>query len=468
MEKEGPLSDCDSDSSDGLPELFPKHTFDVAKLTRNDIVWAAYKDLHWPALVRDVDKKNKKVRVWYLDSPGKCFNLPFKKIHDFVDSDFNKKVEDVAKNHPLGQKFNEVLRRTNLFIYRQFKGEGDDPLKFFNLSEPYFLLKDLSSGNSDNKIISVDVLSENVGDKNDNLKENSEDESDGETCTPSKYLSELYEEDSPYDDEMVDKILSCITSGHIDNYLIDIVSSKITNDRHELYVEAMEKGQIQLFVESQPSVPIKNRKLHSISIYLHSLYEQKIRNEKLNRLNEYIVSVWLPEAVNKAISLIETESVKPTDYLCGDNKSCSSLKTETEELTVSGSSNFSSSPIFVQSSKSPIDCDNKVSISPTVVEVLESLVDSAYNNISSPAFHVEPSESLVDSSSNNVLCAAKRKVNLRSSSLKSHNYNELEIEVCSPRKKKFTSRKKQKRSSKTLKRGKKTAQEIVSNSEDKA
>ncbi|GBN79305.1 hypothetical protein AVEN_146485-1 [Araneus ventricosus] len=461
MEKEEPLSVCDSDSSDGLPELFPKYTFDVAELIKNDIVWAKYKNLYWPALVRNVDKKNKKVTVWYLDSPGTCFKVTFKKIHDFADSDFCKKVEADAKlDQKFGKKHAEVLRRTNLFMFRRFQGIGDDPLEFFDLSKPYFLLKDLNSGISDIKFNNVGVSTENVRDKKDNLTENSEDESDVESSNTTKCLSELYEEDGPYDDEMVDKILSYITSGHVDNYLIDIVNSEIANKRHELYVKAVENDQVQLFVESQPSIPIKNQKLHNVSIYLHSLYKQKIGKKK-PRLNEYIVSVWLPEAVNKTISLIEAESMKLPDDSCGNNKSSSPLEAEAWDLTHDpGSNKFSSSPILVESSELPMDCGNKVSSPPTEVEVSESLVGSGSNSVSSSPFQVEPSESPVDSSSNNVLCAPRRKLHLRSSLVKNYNVNELEIEVCTPSKKKFTGRKKQKRSSKTLKPGKKTPQKM--------
>ncbi|KAF8790873.1 uncharacterized protein LOC129960068 [Argiope bruennichi] len=469
MEEERPVADRDSDSSSGLPDIndFFSDTskFEAAKLKKDDVVWAEYKDLFWPAIVRNVDKKNKKVNVWYLDSVGKSFKLPFRKIRGYNDGNVYMHNFKNLENNPLDEKHRRVHTRTEHFFDRRKRGIKDNVIEFFNLSRPVFLFDEIpessecnnkntsapesSEFNTENastpesseiKFSSDNTSAEKIEDVNVNLEKNSDTESsvkndsdgessvkndsdgessvkndsDGESSVKNNVQNNTSADSpnvskppSPYSDEMVEKIVSYIQAGHLNKYLLDVFNCTIKNEKHERYMRALEKDTTRTLWFGAPShVPISNEKLLPVTFYLYKLFEREIGSRPFR--NEYIIMVWLPEAVKKAASLFNEESLQLPD-----------------------------------------DADTEVSNSLSEAKASDLLVKSVSSNVSFPVESPEStsvqlglSESASTSSVTHSFTRPKRKL-ASVSSLLNDDSNTPDMEACTSKKKKSTDTKRQ-------------------------
>ncbi|GFV21560.1 uncharacterized protein TNCV_5121471 [Trichonephila clavipes] len=415
--------EANSDSSVDLPSL-PPQPFDVKKLQKNDIVWAEYKNSYWPAIVRQVDKKGRKVSVWYCDTLGKVFKLPFRKIHSFNDMEFRKKVED-QEMHPYTSYLHlRAVSMAAAFSHRRAMGECDDPVSFFDTSKSFplplrededFTFMDkirshsiqesenkgnnISATQSENKISSsqendesssVEIIededftfmdkirshsiqeSENKGNNisatqsENKISSNQENDESSSVEIIDSEISEKFEDSdltqssnkeslvgsdrenpvptnshdliddcsNDLDGKTADAIVSCIKSGCVDKYLLDIHRGKIKSKNHDIFNQAKEARRKDMLWNCSSSVEIATEKMKDVAHYLQGLYDRRVKKKKKDIVwgeIDYIVTVWTYDAIDKAMSLIESE---PSKYFIDSNSAnCSGPLNEHPSLT---------------------------------------------------------------------------------------------------------------------------------------
>ncbi|GFT07401.1 uncharacterized protein NPIL_493051, partial [Nephila pilipes] len=136
--KEDDDQPANSDSSEDLPVLSSPTTFDIKKLEKNDIVWAEFRHIYWPAIVKNVNIKSKKLTIWYCDSLGKSFKLSFSRIRSFRDMEFRKKALDQQMSPEMSQLFTKVFDLARTYDKRRVFGVNHDPALYFDSTKPHF------------------------------------------------------------------------------------------------------------------------------------------------------------------------------------------------------------------------------------------------------------------------------------------------------------------------------------------
>ncbi|XP_071040693.1 PWWP domain-containing DNA repair factor 3B-like [Parasteatoda tepidariorum] len=324
-DKPEPLSD-----DEDLPDLFggnKEATAEKFEIAQHDIVWAEFRNLYWPALVRCVKKKERKASVWYLDSPRKCFKVPFKKIKSFSDPEMTALIKNEVENSPMKAKHKKVWLNAITYIRRKNQGYTDDPASFFDLNKHYLAYKDnkfdkqclddienrgtaLKNANSDTTLNgNGDTTLRNEYDDGASSEEESLLSDDDEETGISKKFSIFTDLDESYeDDQEVDKIVKCIVAGHVDKHLLQVKSRKVRSSHLERYEDALKSNKDRL-MRITPTNHIKSiKKLKEVSIYLMNYYEKSVEGGKCEMVN-YIMYVWVPEAIDKALELISKGSL---------------------------------------------------------------------------------------------------------------------------------------------------------------
>lgn len=350
------MHDSDSESLPGLFDLFPAPSNEISK---GDIVWAKFKKLYWPALVRNVFKKEKKISVWYTDDPGKNFKLPMKNVFLFHDLEMTIKIKKDAREAGVSQAHEGLTSHALSYLNRKAQGIVDDPLKFFDQTFPFFTVEDwLKKNPNDDRESFMNLKIEplyinhncstttirktgsasgpgTTSDVDSEVKstegeEESNDESSSH-CVKIPSIKTLVNSSDTCDNEYVDKIVTCITSGTADTHLVNIRSKKVSSEHQKFYFRAMESDKKDLnYVSYGPVEDIK--KLREIIFYLLQLYDSvsckkdKKRTKKaqsdvarfcVNKTEEarYVSSVWLPESIIYAISNINSVSLSEAKKL---------------------------------------------------------------------------------------------------------------------------------------------------------
>ncbi|GFR18966.1 uncharacterized protein TNCT_667231 [Trichonephila clavata] len=355
-------SDANSDSSEDLPVISPQ-SFDIGNLQKNDIVWAEYKHLYWPAVVRHVNKKNRKVSVLYCDSPLKTFKLPFRKIHSFNDMEFRKKVQDQEKSPQIYCKHLKVVSMAAAFSHRRAMGKCDDPVSFFDTSKPYFAFQNTdfasmdeigshsiqeseNEGNNISSVQSGSKISKLENDESCSVEINSEisekfedsdstESSDRENPVPTNSHDLLLDDCSnDCDEKTANAIVSCIKSGCLDQYLLDIHRGKIKSRNHDIFNQAKEVRNKDVLQDCSSTIEIATEKMKDVAHYLQGLYDRRVKKKKKDFMwgeIDYIVTVWTYDAIDKALSLIQSE---PSKYFIDSNSAnCSSPSNEHSSFT---------------------------------------------------------------------------------------------------------------------------------------
>ncbi|GIZ01767.1 uncharacterized protein CEXT_324231 [Caerostris extrusa] len=359
-----------SSDDDDLPELFPFKPFYPENLKKNDIVWADYKDLSWPALVRNVDKKKKKVSIWFLDSPKNSFKLPFKKIHDFNNIEVSTEIHKRAAASPLKEKHSAHIKKALTFLQRKSEGIEDDPVAFFDPNvEFYFSTFEYMANNSSNsktqssnqidletdKSKSSDGESSNKNSDDESSNENTDNENSNESSDaestletiqskPNKCGDYLKEERSKLKDlegEQLKAVVSYIKAGHADQFVLDIVYGKIKTLRSIHFKE--DSDPISLGMISPAMVQLPSEQMSEVTQYLVDLYTRKVKMNKEPRLMMYAAFVLLPAVVEKVLSIVEVDLSKssntddvtdtPNTKSSGVEKDCKSIGSENELST---------------------------------------------------------------------------------------------------------------------------------------
>lgn len=346
------LNDIESSDSDSgsLPDLTAQWKSESSDISKGDIVWAKFKKLYWPALVRVVYPKRKKVCVWYCDEPGKAFKLPLKNVCVFHDTEMRAKVKQDAINAGCLKEHEGLTSHAERFIKRKLRGEQDDPLKFFDQTYPFLLVEELLKTNPNADVADIKIPPLYISHENDqsfrktlstrNASDNSELEStDSEDVANEKPIvtdffpkihAQLQEKHPDASKEFVDRILECILSGKADKYLQNIRSKSINSEHHNIFEQSTKhrKGSISKISYTGPIED--DDKLRKLIFYLLPLYE-KMNNAGRSRRYaaikckqaitvhntynnqsagaQYVASVWLPESIIFAISIVKSVSL---------------------------------------------------------------------------------------------------------------------------------------------------------------
>ncbi|KAG8178752.1 hypothetical protein JTE90_006595 [Oedothorax gibbosus] len=293
------------DSDDSLPpisKLFPQPT----EFLEGQIVWAKYKELYWPSLIRKVYKKEKKVSLWYLDSAPTTFKVAFKNLHRYNDIDFSTEVKRAASASPLKILHDKVLEATMDFVYRRSDGHEDDPAEFFARNVPKeFVFKVRTSAKQKGKVETKvsGPLQKGLDETFEDLDEESVTDSEDEE-EKRKQRMELFAELSLTDNDYcpeprVNAMVECITTGHVDKHLIDIMSHKVPCVRQETFEQS------QNILRQGNSFPIHikdNSKDKAIYDYLESFYK---RADGKWSMFTYVTNVLMPEAMIEALKLVD-------------------------------------------------------------------------------------------------------------------------------------------------------------------
>lgn len=326
------------DSDDSLPDVEELCSSQPTEIKEGDIVWAKYRQFHWPSLIRKVFKKEKKVSLWYLDSPKKCFKVSMKNIHSFKDRSFCQEVRKAVSESPLKVLHEKVLDSTLCYLQRRGQGIKDDPGAYFDRSMHYLSLFDLKSSTLKEDDPQAQLtrkclqssLNENYN--NDNDKDSEEEsiiESEDEEEKYDRFSDELEIKEEEYcPEDKVDAIVACITSGKINKYLLDVTAHKVPSERQRIFDEYMKTRNPDLLLRGSHGIFIKDfNKLREICNYLQNFYESVVEKGKWNMFR-YVTSVWLPDALTKANSLVEAASDGTTEELGAKRKLFSSVEDE--------------------------------------------------------------------------------------------------------------------------------------------
>ncbi|GFU07827.1 uncharacterized protein NPIL_318421, partial [Nephila pilipes] len=310
-------------------------TFDIKKLQKDDIVWAEFRHVYWPAILRRVYKSSKKVSIWYCDSPGTSFKLQFNRIRSFRDMEFRKKAEDQQMSPEMSQLFTKVFDLARTYDKRRVDGVHDDPASYFDSTKPHFTVSyedpiksgTLSQQESENKENnkSAQASRSEIPSNKENVAscsyETNRDEESSDCGEDSNFVdaesvldSEKERRNAKYqsylngccDEETADAIVSYIKSGMLDEYLKDIYRGKIKSKNQNLFNYYLKERKVDILWYCFSNVHIaKHYKERDICDYLFALYDRTVlRKEERSR---YVFAVWLHEAMDKAYSLIKGE-----------------------------------------------------------------------------------------------------------------------------------------------------------------
>lgn len=292
----------EDDSDDSLRDTSKLFTAFKPPVTISpgDIVWAKFRKLYWPALVRTVYTKEKKMSIWYTDQPGTTFKLPSKNICSFFDTQMTAKILEDVKKAGCVDKHNCFTTQAHEFLTRKGSGYKDDPMKFF--------YKKYDDDKSNDSVVSDD---------------------DDKSCSNVEpdYLREFFLQDRQNADtnDNNDKIVEFILSGKADLHLEMVLSKTVSSDYRDIYEEAVSRGK---FYETNFPLagPIDDQDvLRKIVFHLLKLRDSFIDKISMgknaedavtkylvkDRRGQFIYSVWLPESIIFATS--ETRGVSLSD-----------------------------------------------------------------------------------------------------------------------------------------------------------
>lgn len=350
------------DSDDSLPDLFPSSkSFSSNNVSVGDIVFAKYKKLYWPALVRAVHPKIKKVSIWYADDPGKNFKIPLKKICTFSNKEMRAKITEDVKQAGCIQEHERLTFHAWRYMQRKTNGHKDDPLKYFDQTYPFFLVEDLKSKdpnvciaddikipplylNHDKKESrkkSVRVLND-VSDDSELSADNEELSTDDEEISESNpavkdYVKEINIQINQINDsstiKYVDNIVECILSGKTEKHLMKVMSNSIPSKYYDTYIENINCGKNDINKVPYAGPIEDSPKLEEIINYLLCMYDKVTKNDKMAKkisetaayfsnkknISQYIVSVLLPESITSAISKVRKISLPKAACLFSKN-----------------------------------------------------------------------------------------------------------------------------------------------------
>lgn len=343
-------SDSDSGSLPDLRDVFPSSP-PKTHVSSGDIVFAKFKHLYWPALVRAVYPKQKKVTIWYCDEPGKTFKLPLKNVCLFHDEEMKEKIQNDVIKAGVIKEHDGLTTHAKRYLIRRSQGKNDDPLKFFDQTYPFFLAEQMLKKDpnadvenikirplyiSNEKKESIRTVSVRKIMSDDSEVESTDSESTPEAKPVKDYIArvnvKLQEKPAdPCKEEFVDAILDCVLSGKVDDYLQKIKNRSIPSEHQKIY-EQSEKHHKRYFGNVTYTGPIEDdSKLREIIFYLLPLYEKMSSTGRSTRsaakkckkaitaynvFNEqsagaqYVASVWLPESIIYSISLVKEVSIK--------------------------------------------------------------------------------------------------------------------------------------------------------------
>ncbi|GFT49810.1 uncharacterized protein NPIL_518931 [Nephila pilipes] len=332
---------ANSDSSEDLTDLSSPTPFDIEKLKKNDIIWAEFRHIYWPAIVRKVNINSKKLTIWYCDSPGKSFKLSFSRIRSFRDMEFRKKALDQQMSPEMNQLYTKVFDLARTYDERRAIGVNDDPALYFHSTKPYFafLYEDLiklgilyqqeSENKGNNK--SAQASGSEIPSNKENVascsyetngdEESSDcgqdsyfvDSSDAESVLDSEterrnaeFYAHLNDNSDACDEETADAIVSYIKSGLLIEYLKDIYRGKIESKNQDIFNKGLKEGKRDILWNCSSNVRIAEyQKVGELFDYLLALYDRTVPRK--DWLIDYVVTVWLYEALDKAYSLIKGE-----------------------------------------------------------------------------------------------------------------------------------------------------------------
>lgn len=337
--------DPNYDSDDSLPDVEELCSSQPTEIKEGDIVWAKYRNYYWPSLIRKVFKKERKVSLWYLDSPKKCFKVSLKNIHSFTDRSFCQEVRRAVSDSPLKTLHEKVLDSTLCFLQRKGQGIKDDPGAYFDRSMHYLSLCDLKSSTIKPNDLKSQLACESLQTsltreslktslegcyKNDSEEESISD-SDDEEEKFDKLRDELVIKEEEYcPEDKVDAIVACITAGKVNKYLIDVTAHKVPSQRQDIFDEYIRTGNGKLLLHGSFGIFIKDfSKLRRICDYLQNFYESVAEKGKWD-IFKYVTSVWLPDALTKALSLVEGVSEDTSESVGAKRKLFSSVEKESQ------------------------------------------------------------------------------------------------------------------------------------------
>lgn len=351
------LNQHDDDSDDSLPamsQFFTVHDPSKA-ISPGDIVWAKFKKLYWPALVRTVYNKQKKISIWYADDPGKTFKVPVKNVCSFFDTEMTSKIVEDVKKAGCVQEHEGLTSHAKLFLKRRAEGRKDDPAKFFDQTYPFFLVEELLKKDPEADIANLKIpplyIDHGLKVTRKTLKYADEESGDSEVCTDDEVSDEACNVEPDYlkkinlqvrensnisVNDYTDKIVQFILSGKADLHLKKVLSKTVASDYRGIYERSIRRGKIDITNITFAGPIEDNEELAKLLSYLLLFSDKLIANKsptkRKNRKGvappnylasdkkaQFIYSVWLPESIIFAISKIQRVSLPKARLLFKEN-----------------------------------------------------------------------------------------------------------------------------------------------------
>ncbi|GAB6032450.1 hypothetical protein CHUAL_011088 [Chamberlinius hualienensis] len=305
-------------------QLSPVKRLDEA-IDADEVVWAKWKGVYWPALVRRCDKKQKKAVIVYTDSPcnenGKEMrhSKSFKHLICFDNSSRSKTLmndessdENLQAAIQLAKEY--VLKRAsgNLFV---------TPLEFF-LNPNHNVLADPKATNVKRKIenakpsVAKRLRTSNES-STDTKKNNTNDVSDSSFTEKEEELDQKLKS---IIERIGAKIKDVVESDECKKHLLRVAQNKVSSYRHNYFSYGTLSQRKNLKLLSFDKI-VNDSQLSDIIENLKEDLEGKVKVKRNNVLN-YILDVMLPEALMFAMQkVLHITKKKADNVLKGERNS---------------------------------------------------------------------------------------------------------------------------------------------------
>ncbi|XP_074595276.1 uncharacterized protein LOC141850536 isoform X2 [Brevipalpus obovatus] len=271
---------------------------------QNDIVWTKWSDVHWPALVVNLNVKERTVSLKMIDNPSnkKCVTTSIDNVLTFNDAERNKKFLREGKAL-MGDPMVKAVQKAEDYSRKLCLGDESGAAKLFGSMEAHYdSLSD--DGSLINEKDCMGFGNHKDSDRNDDndsrlLGMESDTNDDFLDFQATETIAQLKERRRAQNA----KLLECIKEGKIESHLLGVYKETIPSNRHIKFKGSeTEKSQLQHVTWFGPIDDDDQQE--ELYDYCSQLFKNNFKPDGTFDAVAYLFEVWIPEAIVKAISKV--------------------------------------------------------------------------------------------------------------------------------------------------------------------
>lgn len=295
--------DCSLDCSDDeLPPAFNIPEDDDKDIKINDLVWAKWKALYWPAIVMKLNPKKKKIGILFVsevDVP-QCYWLGSSNVLHYGSSKRSAALRhQQCKDPEYAEKLRESIDLADDYIRKQLLRIGNfniDPIDFFRSPTLYCVNRPAESKD-------VDGAASDASDKEPRTPA-----LNAETChdlpTNEQTCSDAKPQISEAHTAKLEELISTIKGSVCKEHLHAILSGKLKNRRHRMFFSPASKRKKLKFIAGFGPFGDHDECVEAIYTHLTNLLTEKISKPYPFDPVMYVFDVWIPEAILFALQKV--------------------------------------------------------------------------------------------------------------------------------------------------------------------